>query len=490
MKDGVPENVTIKSNIPRVIMLSAVAALGGFLFGFDSGVINGTVNALQKAFNSDAVGTGFNVASILLGCAVGAFFAGTLSDKFGRKYILIAAAILFIISAWGSGIASSSLEFVFYRIFGGLAVGAASILSPAYISEIAPPNIRGRLISLQQLAIVLGLFSAFFSNYYLASVAGSTSAELWWGFNAWQWMFWVELIPSSLFLLCLLFFVPESPRYLVAANRIEKAISVLASITNREFAKNQVEEIKLTVFRERKPRLSDIINQKTRRINPIIWVGIGLAVLQTLTGIDVVFYYGSVLWQAAGFTEADALLTNVIIGSVNIAFTIVAIFLVDRVGRKPLLMIGGMGQAVMLGFLAIVFALGAEDAVQGIEMTGTSGILALIAANCYIAFFALTWGPVMWVMLGEMFSNKYRGAALAVAGLSQWLANFLVTITFPVMLAGLGLGISYGVYALFGIVAFFFVRRYVTETKGKTLEEISIEQESSTETIVNGGKRA
>jgi MFS transporter, SP family, sugar:H+ symporter len=490
MKDRVPQNATIKSNIPRVIMLSAVAALGGFLFGFDSGVINGTVNALQKAFNSDAVGTGFNVASILLGCAVGAFFAGTMADKFGRKYILIAAAIFFIISAWGSGIASSSLEFVLYRIFGGLAVGAASILSPAYISEIAPPNIRGRLISLQQLAIVLGLFSAFFTNYYLASIAGSTSAELWWGFNAWQWMFWVELIPSSLFLVCLLFFVPESPRYLVAANKIEKAISVLASITNREFAKSQVEEIRLTVFRERKPRLSDIINQKTRRINPIIWVGIGLAVLQTLTGIDVVFYYGSVLWQAAGFTESDALLTNVIIGSVNIAFTIIAIFLVDRVGRKPLLMIGGMGQAVMLGLLAIIFTMGAEDAVQGIEMTGTSGILALIAANCYIAFFALTWGPVMWVMLGEMFSNKYRGAALAVAGLSQWLANFLVTITFPVMLAGLGLGISYGVYALFGIVAFFFVRRYVTETKGKTLEEISIEQESSTETIVNGGKRA
>jgi MFS transporter, SP family, sugar:H+ symporter len=237
MKDRVPQNATIKSNIPRVIMLSAVAALGGFLFGFDSGVINGTVNALQKAFNSDAVGTGFNVASILLGCAVGAFFAGTMADKFGRKYILIAAAIFFIISAWGSGIASSSLEFVLYRIFGGLAVGAASILSPAYISEIAPPNIRGRLISLQQLAIVLGLFSAFFTNYYLASIAGSTSAELWWGFNAWQWMFWVELIPSSLFLVCLLFFVPESPRYLVAANKIEKAISVLASITNRNSLK-------------------------------------------------------------------------------------------------------------------------------------------------------------------------------------------------------------------------------------------------------------
>lgn len=464
------------NNLSRVIMLSSVAALGGFLFGFDSGVINGTVDALQGAFGSDAIGTGFNVASVLLGCAAGAFFAGMLADKFGRKYVLIAAGLAFIISAWGSGVSSGSGEFVIYRLLGGLAVGAASILSPAYIGEIAPPNIRGRLISLQQLAIVLGLFFAFFSNYFLASAAGGTSEELWWGFDAWQWMFWIEIIPASVFFLSLLF-IPESPRYLVAANKAEKAIAVLASITNWETAREQVTEIKKTVSSERKPRLSDIIKQKTKKINPIVWIGIGLAVLQTFTGIDVVFYYGSVLWQAAGFTEGDALLSNVIIGGVNIAFTILAISLVDRVGRKPLLMVGGLGQAVMLGLMAIIFTVSSEDAVQGIEMGGATGILALLAAIGFIAFFALTWGPVMWVMLGEMFPNQYRGAALALAGMANWIANFVVTITFPVLLSNIGLGMSYGIYALFGLIAFVFVFRYVKETRGKTLEEISIEQE-------------
>jgi len=467
---------TSKNNLSRVIMLSAVASLGGFLFGFDSGVINGTVDALQGAFNSDAIGTGFNVASVLLGCATGAFFAGMLADKFGRKYVLIAAGLAFITSAWGSGISSSSAEFVVYRLLGGLAVGAASILSPAYIGEIAPPNIRGRLISLQQLAIVLGLFFAFFSNYNLATAAGSTSSELWWGFDAWQWMFWMELIPASVFFICLLF-IPESPRYLVAVNKQEKAIRVLASITNRKTAEKQVEEINKTVLHDRKPRFSDIINKKTKKIHPVVWVGIGLAVLQTFTGIDVVFYYGSVLWQAAGFTEADALLTNVIIGGVNIGFTILAIFLVDRIGRKRLLLIGGLGQAVMLLLLAVIFTISAGEAAQGMEMSGSMGIMALLAAIGFIAFFGLTWGPVMWVMLGEMFPNKFRGTALALAGMSNWLANFLVTITFPVLLANIGLGMSYGIYAAFGIVAFLFVFKYVNETKGKTLEEISLEQE-------------
>jgi SP family sugar:H+ symporter-like MFS transporter len=467
---------TSENNLLRIVMLSAVAALGGFLFGFDSGVINGTVDALQAAFNSNAVGTGFNVASVLIGCAIGAFFAGMLADKFGRKYALIGAAIAFIVSAWGSGISSSSAEFVIYRLLGGLAVGAASILSPAYIGEIAPPNIRGRLISLQQLAIVLGLFLAFFSNYNLASAAGGTSAEFWWGFDAWQWMFWVELIPASVFFFSLLF-IPESPRYLVAVNKSEKATKVLASITNLENARKQVEEINKTVLHERKPRFSDIINKKTKKIHPIVWVGIGLAMLQTFTGIDVVFYYGAVLWQAAGFTEGDALLANVIIGGINIGFTVWAMFLVDRVGRKPLLLIGGLGQAVMLGLMAVIFTISSEEAAEGIEMGETVGIMALLAAIGFIAFFALTWGPVMWVMLGEMFPNKFRGAALAVAGMSNWLANFLVNITFPVLLTRFGLGVSYGIYAVFGVVAFIFVFRYVNETKGKTLEEISLEQE-------------
>ncbi len=459
-------------SLGRVIFLSVVAALGGFLFGFDSGVINGAVEALQRAFDSDAVGTGFNVASMLLGCAAGAFFAGNLADKYGRKSVLIIAALAFIISAYGSGASGSSGEFVIFRVLGGLAVGAASIISPAYIGEIAPPKIRGRLISLQQLAIVLGLFFAFFSNYNLASIAGGASEVMWGGYQAWQWMFWMEIIPASLFFVLLLF-IPESPRYLVAAGKEEKAGQILARLTNWETAKAQVAEIKTTVFRERKPRMSDILNKVTGKVYPIVWIGIAIAALQQFTGINVVFYYGSVLWQAAGFTEADALLTNVISGSVNVAFTLLAIYLVDRVGRKPLLMIGGLGQAAMLGLLAIIFATGAREASGGLQMDGASGIMALVVANLYIAFFATTWGPVMWVMLGEMFPNKFRGAALALAGLVQWGANFLITITFPILLTYIGLGVSYGIYAVFGIVAFFIVRRFLTETKGRTLEEIS-----------------
>lgn len=462
-------------NHARIIGLSVVAALGGFLFGFDSGVINGTVDALQQAFNSDAVGTGFNIASMLLGCAAGAFFAGTLADKIGRKYTLLIAAAAFIISAWGSGNAGGSTEFVIYRVLGGLAVGAASIISPAYIGEIAPSRIRGRLISLQQLAIVLGLFMAFFSNYNIANSAGGASGEFWWGYNAWQWMFWMEIIPASLFFF-FLFFIPESPRYLVAAGKDEKARKIISGLTDQETARKQVEEIKLTVFRERKPRLSDVINPANGKIHPIVWIGIALAALQQFTGINVVFYYGSVLWQAAGFTEADALLTNVISGSVNVFFTFVAIALVDKVGRKPLLLVGALGQAVTLGILALIFAFGAKDASGGLELTGKSGVIALVVANLYIAFFATTWGPVMWVMLGEMFPNKFRGAALAVAGLAQWGSNFLITISFPILLTAIGLGISYGIYAAFGLLAFWVVRKYVTETKGRTLEEISLDQ--------------
>lgn len=463
-------------NLRRVVFLSVVAALGGFLFGFDSGVINGTVDALRQAFHSDAVGTGFNVASMLLGCAAGAFFAGTLADRLGRKSVMLMAAAAFIVSAWGSGIAASSPEFVFYRVLGGLAVGAASVISPAYIGEIAPPHIRGRLISLQQLAIVLGLFFAFLSNYRLALTAGGASGTLWWDFAAWKWMFWMEIFPASAFLLCLLF-IPESPRYLMAAGKTEKARKVLAALSGAQAAEKQVEEIGKTVRLERKPSLSDAINPKTRRLYPVVWIGAALAALQQFTGINVVFYYGSVLWQAAGFTEADAMLTDVISGCVNVGFTLVAIRLVDRIGRKPLLLAGALGQAVMLGLLATIFAVADNHAVEGLQISGFEGILALLAANGYIAFFAATWGPIVWVMLGEMFSNKFRGAALAAAGLSGWVSNFIITITFPPLLAAIGLGYSYGIYAAFGVVAFLVVRHCVTETKGRTLEEISLDQE-------------
>lgn len=459
-------------NMGRVIFLSTVAAIGGFLFGFDSGVINGTVGALQTAFNSDAVGTGFNVASMLLGCALGAFFAGTLADKFGRKPVMIATAVAFIISAWGSGAAGSSFAFVVARILGGFAVGAASILAPAYISEIAPPRVRGALTTLQQLMIVIGLFVAFLSNYSIAGSAGGASEVFLGGHQAWQWMFWVEMLPAGIFLFCL-FFIPESPRYLVAAGRTDEARDVLSSLTNVEDANEKITDIQSTLEKDHRPRLSDIVSKYTGKIHPIIWVGLGITTLQQFTGINVVFYYGATLWQAAGFTEDNALLQNVISGSVNVLFTFVAIALVDKVGRKPLLMIGALGQAVMLGILALIFGTAAVGEGGSLMLDDNMGLYALLSANGYIAFFAFTWGPIMWVMLGEMFPNQFRGAALAVCGLIHWGSNFTITMTFPILLASIGLGFSYGIYAAFGLIAYFFVKKFVKETKGRSLEDMS-----------------
>lgn len=456
-------------NLPRIILLSLTAALGGFLFGFDSGVINGTVDALQVSFNSDAVGTGFNVASMLLGCAAGAFFAGTLADKFGRKPVLLLTAAMFIVSAWGSGIAASSPQFVLFRIIGGLAVGAASILTPAYISEIAPSSIRGRLATLQQLMIVIGLFMAFLSNYMIAGAAGGALGSFWGGFQGWQWMFWIEILPASLFLGGLLF-IPESPRYLVAVGKEKEAASVLSGLGNTRFME-KVAEIKQSLRRDQKPGLGALVSSKGG-LHPVVWVGIGLAVLQQFTGINVVFYYGSTLWQAAGFTEENALLQNVISGTVNVSFTFLAIMLIDKVGRKPLLMIGALGQAVMLGALALLFGSGELSADGNLLLSDTNGLLALISANTYIAFFAFTWGPIMWVMLGEMFPNRIRGAALGLCGLIHWTSNFSITMTFPILLASIGLSLSYGIYAFFGFVAFFFVKNLLQETKGRSLEDM------------------
>ena len=464
------------SNHPRhhlgfILLISAVAALGGFLFGYDSGCINGTVSALQKAFQTGSLGSGFNVASMLLGCAAGAFLAGGLADRFGRRTTLIGAALLFGLSSWGSGVANSSAEFVVYRLIGGFAVGAASIISPAYISEIAPAAYRGRLASLQQMAIVLGLFFAFLVNYLIAQAAGGASESFWWGLPAWRWMFWAELFPVGLFLAGLLF-IPESPRYLVAAGQTRAAENVLRRLADPEHAASEVRRIADTLEADRRPSLRDIFDRATGRVRPIVWVGLALAAFQQLVGINVVFYYGEVLWRAAGFSESDALRINVIGGTINVASTLVAIALVDKWGRKPLLLTGSIGMTVFLGILAVVFGTSAVGADGNLELSPRAGLVALISANLYIVAFGMSWGPVMWVMLGEMFPNQVRGAALAVAGFSQWGTNFLVTISFPVFLKFVGLGGAYGLYALFALLSFFFVRATIRETKGRTLEEM------------------
>lgn len=461
------------TKVLRITYLSVVAAIGGFLFGFDSGVINGTVEALQFTFKSDAATTGFNVASVLLGCAVGAFFAGKLSDRFGRKPLMILASIIFIISAWGSGMASNPTSFVLYRILGGIAVGGASILAPMYISEIAPSKIRGRLATMQQLMIVLGLFVAFLSNYYIARLAGGAKELFWMGSEAWRWMFWVEIVPSSIFLLSLLF-IPESPRYLVKKGDSLKAEMILNNVFGLINANKKVKQIQQTIKTHRNSQLSDLFQENTKRLKPLVYVGIGLAAFQQLTGINVIFYYGATLWQAAGFSEADALTTNLISGTANILFTFVAIALIDEIGRKPLLQIGSIGQAVSLLAMAVLFSSAELNESGTLQLMGNNGVYALIAANSFIAFFAISWGPVMWVMLGEMFPNQYRGAALAICGIAQWGANFMITMTFPVFLKSLGLGVSYGVYAVFSMVAFVFVNRFVNETKGKSLEQMEM----------------
>jgi SP family sugar:H+ symporter-like MFS transporter len=447
-----------------------VAALGGFLFGFDSGVINGTVDALNRAFHSSNLGSGFNVASILLGCAVGAFLAGSLADKFGRRSVLIVTAIFFVWGSWGSGIAHGSLEFILYRVMGGLAVGAASIVCPAYISEIAPSAVRGRLSSLQQLAIVLGLFFAFLSNYLFAGAAGRAGNPFWFGFQAWRWMFWAEIIPAAVFFLGLLF-IPESPRYLVAANRAETARTVLERLGHPDPTK-KVREIQKTLRTGHKPRMSDLYDPVIKKIRPILWVGIGLAAFQQLVGINVVFYYGEVLWRAAGLSESNALLQNVISGAVNIGSTFVAIALVDKLGRKPLLIFGSVGMTFTLATLAWIFASSALDEHGKLALRGSAGLSALVAANAYIFCFGVSWGPVMWVMLGEMFQNQFRGAALSVSGFVQWMSNFAITMTFPILLGSFGLGGAYGLYTLFAAVSILFVVKLVRETKGKPLEEM------------------
>lgn len=459
-------------NTRFIVLISLVATLGGFLFGYDSGVINGTVDGLKQAFRSDAAVTGFNVASMLLGCAVGAWFAGTLADRYGRRTMLLWAAVFFLVSAWGSGIANGSAEFVVYRVLGGLAVGAASVMSPAYIAEVAPARYRGRLATVQQIAIICGLFGSFLSNWWLARIATSSLSELWFGFAAWRWMFWAEIVPILVFGVALLF-IPESPRYLVARGLRERAQGVLTRLYGQQAGLRKLEEIDASLAADHhRPRLSDLIDRARGRIRPIVWVGIGLATFQQLVGINVVFYYGAVLWQAVGFSEADALLINVISGGVSIAACLVTVMLIDRVGRKPLLWIGSVGMAVSLGVVAWAFSAGQLQEGNHLVLSDSMGVVALVAANVYVVFFNASWGPVMWVMLGEMFPNQIRGSALAVAGLAQWTSNFLITWTFPMLLAGIGLAAAYGLYTAAAVLSVFFVLRYVHETKGKELEQM------------------
>lgn len=458
-----------KVNIAFIAAIVAVATIGGFMFGYDSGVINGTQEGLEKAFSLSKLGTGLNVGAILLGCAFGAFAAGRLADVWGRRTVMIIAALLFLVSAVGSGAAHTSWVFILFRLIGGLGVGAASVLCPVYISEVTPANIRGRLSSVQQIMIITGLTGAFVANYVLAHTAGSSTAPFWLGLPAWRWMFWMQTIPAAVFFLALLS-IPESPRYLVAKGKDAEAEKILSRLFGAGQGAGKVAEIRASLSADHQPKLSDVLDHVTGswKVRPILWAGLILAVFQQLVGINIVFYYGSVLWQSVGFTEDDSLKINILSGALSILACLLAIGLIDKIGRKPLLLIGSVGMAVTLGTLTWCFS--TATTVNGaLHLAGNTGLIALVAANAYVVFFNLSWGPVMWVMLGEMFPNQMRGSALAICGFAQWIANFAISVSFPSMAAA-SLPMTYGFYALSAVVSFFLVQKLIHETRGKELE--------------------
>jgi MFS transporter, SP family, sugar:H+ symporter len=459
-----------RANMGFIGAIVAVATIGGFLFGYDSGAVNGTQEGLRTAFGLSDAGLGFTVGSLLIGCFIGAFFAGRLADLMGRRNTMMVAALLFLAGALVQGFAHAQQLFVIARLCGGMAVGAASVLSPAYISEVAPASIRGRLTTIQQIMIIIGLTIAFVVNYFLAASAGISTNAFWGGIEAWRWMYLMQAIPAAIFLIALIF-IPESPRYLVSKGRDGAAESVLSKLFGSGVARSKLAEIRATFAEDHRPRLSDLKGPGLLGIRPIVWAGIMLAVFQQLVGINVIFYYGETLWKLAGVSEAAALQRNIISGVVSIAACIVTIMVIDKIGRKPLLLIGSAGMAVSLFAMAFAFNSGTLDASGNLQLTSNMGMVALVAANAYVIFFNGTWGPVMWVMLGEMFPNQIRGSALAVAGFAQWFANYLIAQTFPIMAAWSLTG-SYLFYAISAVISFFLVQRLVHETRGKELEQM------------------
>ncbi len=455
----------------RAIMVAAVAALGGFLFGFDTAVINGAVAAVQSQYHVGAFVLGLSVSSALLGSAVGALIAGRLADRMGRIPVMVIAAIVFVIQSIGTGLAFTVVDFSLWRFVGGVAVGAASVIAPAYIAESAPADIRGRLGSFQQLAIVIGIFTAALVDFALAAAAGGATKPWLLGVPAWRWMFLSETVPALIYLVGALQ-IPESPRYLVAAGQLRRARQVLASLIGPSRTDERLSEIQKSLRSERRPRFSDLLGRFG--LLPIVWIGVALSIFQQLVGINVIFYYSSVLWQSVGFSESQSLTITVITNLTNVLTTLVAIASIDRFGRKPLLLIGSAGMVLTLGVLAYLFGSAPLDAAGKPQLHGTAGTTALIAANLYVFFFGMSWGPVVWVLLGEMFPNRIRAAALGLAAAAQWVANFVVSTTFPV-LKNVGLGYAYGLYAVAAALSFAFVLTMIRETRGQELEAMDIE---------------
>ena len=448
----------------NLLLITLVASLGGLLFGYDTGVINGTQFYFSKYFELDAVMQGYVVASALIGCFFGAIIAGPLSRKFGRKSSLIISALLFTISAWGSGIPEflpqSASVLVIFRIIGGLGIGMASMNAPTYIAELAPATIRGRMVTYYQLAIVIGFFVVFLANY-LIEKSGDQVYNL---SSGWRVMFWSELVPCTLFLI-LLFIVPKSPRWLVLSGKREEAAQVLTAIHGESLAKKELDEIIESVKPEHKPALYEILKKS---VLPIVIIGSTLSALQQLTGINAVLYYGADIFEKAlGLRQDDALEQQLLLAGVNLLFTFVAMYTVDKLGRRPLIIYGGFGMIIGFSLLGITL------------MNEQVGVLSLIGILLFIGSFALSMGPVVWVLLSEMFPNKIRSIAMSVAVAVQWATNFMVSFSFPVIVESetnqnnfWNGSLPYFIFISFIVIIILFTVKYIPETKGKSLEEL------------------
>ena len=445
-------------NTLYLVLVCLVATLGGLLFGYDTAVISGTIGFLQKHFVLNPAEEGWAASSALVGCVLGAAGAGLLSDRFGRRKVLILSAICFLASAIGTALPRTFNEFILYRILGGLGVGAASMSSPMYIAEISPAHIRGRMVSVNQLAIVLGMLVVYFVNYFIAGLGD----EAWNTREGWRWMFGSEALPALL-LLVLLFFVPESPRWLTKQGRLDAAERILSRVGGARHAQTELAQITEAISHES----ASLLQLLQPGMRTVLLIGIVLAVLQQITGINVFLYFGPEIFKNIAGARIDAaLLQTAVVGSVNLLFTLVAIWTVDTLGRKPLMIIGSAGMGLALCGLGAAAYLGETKAWTLVLILG------------YIAAFALAVGPVTWVILSEIFPTRIRGSAMSVATFCLWVANFVISQSFPMMDKNPWLvqifhhAFPFGMYAFFCGVSILFVWRYVPETKGKTLEEI------------------
>ncbi|MFD9125606.1 sugar porter family MFS transporter [Kitasatospora sp. NPDC059571] len=458
-----------EAHLGHVVFISAAAAMGGFLFGYDSAVINGAVTGIQKHFGVGNGETAFVVAIALLGSAAGAVVAGRLADHLGRVRTMLLAATLFALSGVGSMFPPSIQVLAVWRVVGGVAIGIASVIAPTYIAEVSPTAYRGRLASFQQLAIVLGITVSQLANYALNQAAGGESTNHLGGIQAWQWMLGVETIPALVYGLMALA-IPESPRYLIADNREEQARKVLTEVEGQGVDLDaRVAEIRSVLNASRKPRAKDLLGGRFGLL-PIVWVGIGASVFQQFVGINVIFYYSSFLWQSVGINESNSLLISLSTSIVNVVGTVVAMTLVDRIGRKPLALAGSVGMALSLGTAAWAFSY-RQGTGNTATLESTYATVALVAAHVFVFCFAFSWGVVVWVLLGEMFPNAIRALALSVAASAQWIANWAITVSFP-DLADWNLSATYVIYAGFALLSIPFVAYCIKETKGRPLEDM------------------